>query len=46
MAQIIKNRRGSLERISAVSSSFQKGELIIRKILSVYQGTINCGRES
>ena len=29
MAQIIKNRRGSLERISAVSSSFQKGELII-----------------
>ena len=29
MAQIIKNRRGSLERISAATSSFQKGELII-----------------
>ena len=29
MAQIIKNRRGSLERLSAATSSFQKGELII-----------------
>jgi len=29
MAQIIKHRRGSLERLSAVSSSFQKGEIVI-----------------
>ena len=29
MAQIIKNRRGSLEALSAATSSFQKGELII-----------------
>ena len=29
MAQIIKHRRGSLEALSAATSSFQKGELII-----------------
>jgi uncharacterized coiled-coil protein SlyX len=29
MAQIIRHRRGSLEALSAVTSSFQKGELII-----------------
>jgi len=29
MAQIIKHRRGSLERLSAVTSSFQKGEIVI-----------------
>jgi len=29
MAQIIKHRRGSLEALSAVTSSLQKGELVI-----------------
>ena len=29
MAQIIKHRRGSLERLSAVTSSLQKGEIVI-----------------
>ena len=29
MAQIIKHRRGSLEALSAATSSFQKGEIII-----------------
>ncbi len=29
MAQIIKHRRGSLEALSAVTSSLQKGEIVI-----------------
>ncbi len=29
MAQIIKHRRGSLEALSAVTASLQKGELVI-----------------
>lgn len=29
MAQIIKHRRGSLESLSAVTSSLQKGEIVI-----------------
>jgi uncharacterized coiled-coil protein SlyX len=39
MAQIIKHRRGSLESLSAVTSSLQKGEIVIASGSSVLSAT-------
>lgn len=41
MAQIIKHRRGSLEALSAVTSSLQKGELIIASGSSLLSSSQN-----
>ena len=41
MAQIIKNRRGSLDRLSSATGSLQKGEILIATGSSKLTGVTN-----